>query len=497
MIQHNPCAAGVNLRHVLPQAEFFGDHADDVRVSSISHDPRQCREGDLFVALDGAEFDAHESAREAIERGAIAILAERILPIPVPVVVVEDARVALGHVCQALVNNPTTRLKTIGITGTNGKTVTSLLVASVLAAARRRVGVMGSLGSSDEQLPSLGNTTPSAPELARWLANVEASGCRDAVMELSSESLARHLPAGAQFDAAIFTNIRRDHLELHGNLDNYRNAKARLLGKLKAGGFAVVNADCPGSRYLFSQINHPVITYGMKNPAEVTAEILERHKSEQTFLLTAGSETVAVRTQMIGEHHVYNCLAAAATGLVLGIDLPTIARGLESLESVPGRLERIECGQEFGVYVDVASTPDTLAAALTAVKSVTQGKVFCVYGMSGEGQRHDRPLLGRVLERHCDRPILTGDGDAGRSPLQIAHEFIDGFQRPGKAHILPDRTKAIRWALSEAQPGDTVLIAGRDSLLPLSQETETDAYQAAQEYLYDDEPVILPFPTAA
>jgi UDP-N-acetylmuramoyl-L-alanyl-D-glutamate--2,6-diaminopimelate ligase len=262
-------------------------------------------------------------------------------------------------------------------------------------------------------------------------------------------------------DVGVVTNVRRDHIDFHGSLQNYRRAKSLLFRQLKPDGVAVVNADDPSSKFVLQAVDQPVLTVGMHLPAELTATVIERHAGEQTFLLTAGNETVAVQTQMIGDHHVHNCLSAAAVGLLSGLDLTTIARGLESVGRIPGRMEPIVCGQPFGVYVDRARTPDTLAVTLRALRSVTSGRLICVFGAAGGIDGSQRPLLGRVVERGADLGVITNDNPRHEQPLQIAHDIIDGYGRPARSHILPDRAEAIRWALSQARPGDAVLIAGK------------------------------------
>ena len=261
-------------------------------------------------------------------------------------------------------------------------------------------------------------------------------------------------------DAAVLTNLRRDHIEHHGSVLNYRRAKTRIFEYLKPSGFAVVNLDDPGSRLALSMLNWPVITIGMREEADVTAEVVERHASEQTFLLTAGSDTVPVRTRMIGEHHVANCLAAAAVGLVQGLDVTTIARGLESVERVPGRMDRIECGQPFGVFVDCADNADRLAVCLNSLRRATRGRLYCVLGCDSRQARDERALLGRVVERGADLAVLTDGCEPSDMPLQKVHDILDGYDRPARAHVIPSRDQAIRWALDQAAAGDSVLIAG-------------------------------------
>jgi len=479
-------ARGISLREVLPECRFFS--GDDVRITACCGDSRNVMPGDLFAAMVGSRQDGHDFAFEAVQRGAGAILAERPLPVDVPVSIVSNARAAFGRVCQALAGHPSRRLNVVGVTGTNGKTTTAMLIASILKESGRQVGVMSSLGYCDtERIEHGPETTPAAPELAQWLARMEAAGCSHAVVEVSSRALARYDTSGIEFDAAAVTNVRRDHLDLHGSVMNYRKTKGRLLRQLRPEGCAVLNADDAGSKLFLSKLENPVLTVGMRFPAELTAEVVERHRSEQTFLLCAGSETIPVRTQTIGDHYVANCLTAAAMGLVYGIDLPTVVRGLESAGQVPRRLERIECGQPFSVFVDCARTPDALAAGLKAVKRVTTGRVICVFGAPGDGDQGDRPLLGRVLERGAGISVIAG-GDDVAEPLQVAHDLLDGYERPGRAHVIPDRAKAIHWALGEASPGDSVLIAGREfAELPDvdARHEQFDDRELASKWLYE------------
>lgn len=451
-------AGGVRLSDFLPRAQFFGG---EIRVTSCTSDWSCCQPGDLYAALTEADADGHEFVQHAIKRGATAILSERPIAVPVPVCVVDDTRIAFGRLCQALARNPSRQMCVTGVSGTSGKTVTSHLIASILRTAEFRTGLTTTLGCWDsrERQP-LRHATPSPAEAAQRMARMVASGCTHAVLEVSSEALATRRIAGVELDVAVLTNVRSNHLDLHGSVLNYRTAKSRLFTHLKPDGFAVVNADDPGSKLALARLEHPAVTVGIRSSAEITARVIERSAWEQTFLLHAGNETIPVRTSAIGDHHIYNCLAAAATGLVLGIDLVTVVRGLEQLDPLPGRLERLECGQPFRVFVDTSNTPDRLAAALGAVRGATQGRVICVFGAESAGDKSQRPSLGRVVEKMAHVGVLTSSQPRPEKPLQIVHDLLDGYERPAKAHILPDRKRAILFALEQARPGDAVLIAG-------------------------------------
>ena len=474
--------AAISVREMLPDSQFFGDR--DVRVSSCTSDPKRCRRGGLFVAVQTPESDGHDRVGEAVRRGAAAVIAERHLAVRAPLYLVPDSREAYGRICHRLADLPSRHLCTVGITGTNGKTTTSLLIASVLRAAGCPTGMLNSLIYDDALRCEPAPQSAQPAELARWLARMRDNGCSHAVVEASSRALAERTTAGLELDAAVLTNMRRDHLDFHGSIINYRRAKARLFDHLKPGGFVVANADDPATRFLLRNIEHPVLTVGMRAAAELCARVVERHAGEQTFLLTAGTETAAVQTALIGDHHVYNCLAAAAVGLVLGIDLTTVARGLEAVMWIEGRMEPIVCGQPFGVYVDHGHTPDALAMTLKTLRQVTSGRILCVFGLDTVGDPLQRAQLGRVLERGADLGVIAGGGTCWQESLKVAHDMLDGYDRPARAHLLPDRAEAVRWILSQAGPGDAVLIAGRANRA-VPAESSRDVRQAARQWLLE------------
>jgi UDP-N-acetylmuramoyl-L-alanyl-D-glutamate--2,6-diaminopimelate ligase len=376
--------------------------------------------------------------------------------------VVPDTRLAYGQICHQLCGNPSQRMKVVGVTGTNGKTSTSLLIQSVFNMAGIRSGVMGTLGYCDGATMSNASlTTPPAHTLADHLARMRGNGCTHGVVEVSSHALAQMRTAGVEFDVACVTNVRRDHLDFHGSLRNYRNTKARLFEQVRGSGLAVVNADDSVCRQYLDEINLPALTIGMKHPAEVTATLVERFPSEQTFLLHCGNETIPVRTRMIGDHHIYNCLIATAVGLGYEIDLPTIVRGLEAIDHIPGRLQRIECGQAFRVFVDYAHTADALRSTLMTLREVTDGRLICVFGAGGDRDREKRPLMGRQVTNFADVAVVTDDNPRGEDPSAIIRDILRGIDETIEAVVEPDRAAAIEYALSIAEEGDCVVIAGK------------------------------------
>jgi UDP-N-acetylmuramoyl-L-alanyl-D-glutamate--2,6-diaminopimelate ligase len=340
-------------------------------------------------------------------------------------------------------------------------TTVARLLAAVFRAAGGSIGTLDSFGfwDGEEDRPAMGGSL-SAPELARSLAQMSAAGATHAVVEFSSRELSQHVPAGVTLDAVCLTNVGRNHLDWHGSLENYRQAKRRIFEYLHADGIAVLNADDPFSVEILSSLNHPALTFGLRLPAEITAQIVEQHLNEQTFLLSAGEDSVGVRTAIVGDHHVYNCLTAAAMALGYGIELPAIARGLEAVDALPGRMERVACGQDFAVVVDAADSSDRLRLCLRAARQATSGRLTCVFGARDDGDRGDWPAIGRVLGAMADEAVLTTGSTAIDGSHRACLEIRSGFAESRKARVILDRADAIAWALAQASAGDTVVIAG-------------------------------------
>jgi UDP-N-acetylmuramoyl-L-alanyl-D-glutamate--2,6-diaminopimelate ligase len=452
-----PALSGISLRQLLPDGQFVGSR--DVFVRSCCGHWSECEPDDLYVAIVDSDSDGHDHVGQAIQRGACGVVGERLLAIRSPQCIVEDTRQAYGRVCHALAGDPSTQLTAIGVTGSAGKTVTAHLIGSILASGGAPAGVLSSIESQPSR-GAHGRFEVNSPRLAKWLATQVLEGRRHAILEAASCDLAQHCFAGTELDVAVITNLRREHLNFHTTTENYRQAKARLLDYLKPTGFSVVNADDPHCAQLLDRLDCPALTFGLRAEAEVTGRVLETSLSEQTILIRAGNQSVPVRTRMIGQHHVSDCLAAAAVALALGWDLPQIAQGLERAESIPGRLEGVRCGQPFGVFVDVSDTPQQLATALHALRQVTRGRLICVATQHRGQSADDRRRIGKVLEKSADHAILTSEQLAPPLIYEPFHQVLDGFDRPQAAQIIPDRIRAVEQALAWAQPADTVLIAG-------------------------------------
>lgn len=455
-VQANPA---IRLSDVLPSAQLIG--ASDIFFRSCCGMWKDCQPEDLFVAIVDAEQDGHDYTREAVRRGATAVVTERLLTTKQPQCIVPDTREAYGQICQALAGMPSQKIKTIGVSGTDGKTVTCHLIRGILNLSGRPNGIVSSIevdcGANYHSVPS---QELNPPRLAEQLTQMVLSDCEYAVLEVPSVSLAKRCLSGVQLDVAVLTNIRENKLDFHGSPQNYRRAKMRLLKQLKPTGVAVLNADDPTSHFLLDHIQVPVLTIGMKQEAHVVARLIERTASEQTFTITAGAESVAVRTSIIGDQHIYNCLSATAVGLTHGLDLATIAAGLESVGQIPGRLERIECGQDFGVWIDAGTNAGQLATAIRTLKQVTAGKVWTVCSVDDGQSDLQRQRIGEVIEKASHHAVITRTSVGPTVDYEPTHQILDGFQNPARAHVIPNRFKAIQFALTNAKKGDAVLVTG-------------------------------------
>ena len=451
--------AGIPVKKILPSAKLIG--GSEISISSCCGHWQDVQPGDVYVAVIGPDIDGHEFAYQAVENGAIAVVTERLLAIDKPQIVVDDTRRAYGEICHSLAGSPSTRLTTIGVSGTDGKTVTSHLIQSILRAADRPTGLISSIEvSADRKNHAVPNKKISPPAIAEQLSSMVLGKCNHAVVEIPSMALADRSLSGVKLDVAVLTNIRRDPDNFHGNSKNYARAFLRMLDHLNDTGLAVINADDPKSHFLLEQIKCPTLTVAIKQDANVTAKILERSNSDQVFSITAGSESVIIRTAMIGDQHVMNCLAATAVGLALGIGLQTISKGIESAEKIPGRMQRVECGQPFGVWIDSATSATQLANALRTVRQVVKGKVWCVCSVDPDQSKLQRRLMGEVVERASHHAVVTRTSADQMVDYEPIHQLLDGFEKPENAQVIPNRFKAIEWALEKARPGDAVLVSG-------------------------------------
>jgi UDP-N-acetylmuramoyl-L-alanyl-D-glutamate--2,6-diaminopimelate ligase len=422
-----------------------------VALGAITHDSRRVGPGTLFCCLPGAHADGHDFAPTAVQAGAVALLVERRLDLPgdpaVSQVVVADARVAMGYLSAAFFARPSERLRVVGVTGTNGKTTTTHLLAAVLEAHGWRTGILGTLSGV--------HTTPEAPDLQARLAAFVHDGVAAVAMEVSSHALALHRVDGTRFAAGVFTNLGRDHLDLHGTMERYFAAKARLFERGRCA-IGVVNVDDVHGRLLLDAAEIPMTTFSLGDVRDV--EIGPTHHA----YTWRGQR---VRVGIGGRFNVRNSLAAATVAQALDVPLDTIVRGLGAAGPVPGRFEPVDSGQDFTVVVDYAHTPDGLEEVLATAREVADGRrVIVVFGCGGDRDREKRPEMGEVAARLADVVVVTSDNPRSEDPGAIIAEVLQGVpaERAGRpVHAEPDRRAAIGVALRAAGAGDVVVIAGK------------------------------------
>ena len=471
----------VTLRRLFPQASFVG--CGDLRVTHATDRSRDCGPNSLFAVIRGTRADGNQFVREALDRGATALLSDRPhADVAVPQCIVPDVRKAYAELWNALMAQPTRHLGLAGVTGTNGKTTTTWLIRSILQASGRQTGLLGTIEYHDgvgREPASL--TTPDSATLSRWLAAMVSQQTMHAAMELSSHALDQRRTAGTQLDAAIITNITQDHFDYHLNFTAYRRSKLRIFDLLKPAGLAIVNIDDRGSRSCLEESPKRTMTYGFDPAADVRAEAVEATLCGTNFRLCCGAEEYPVQTRLIGRHNVSNCLAAAAVGMHFGASPQQIAAGIAALECVPGRMEPIECGQPFQVFVDYAHTDDALRNAIRSLRPLTLRRILCVFGAGGDRDRTKRPLLGKAASE-ADLPIVTSDNPRSEDPSMIVRDILGGFDAERRQpYVEVDRERAIRWALQHAGPGDAVLIAGKGH--------ETEQICGASRQHFDDREV--------
>jgi len=413
----------------LAPTDVVGDGAIEIR--ELAYDAREVPRDSLFFCVPGARADGHEFAAEALERGAVALVAERRLELDAPQVVVPSVRTAMPRAAVQFFGDPTARLPVAAITGTNGKTTTAYLLWSILAAAGERPGLLTNVERRvGGEVREVGLNTPESIDLQRLFKEMLEQGNRACVMEATSMASAKGRLEGARFAVLVFTNLTQDHLDFHGTMEEYFESKRRL----------------------FAQATRAVVNVGDEYGERLAAEL----PAAMTF--RPDDELPDVELKLAGRFNVENALAAAAAARALGVGEAAIKQGIEAVDRVPGRFERVDEGQPFTVLVDYAHTPGALETALRAARELGRGgRLICVFGAGGDRDRVKRPLMGRVVAELADVSLVTSDNPRGEDPAAIAAEVVDGLG----LEVELDRRRAIEHVLESAQPGDVVVIAGK------------------------------------
>jgi len=434
----------------------------------VRYDSRDVRPRDLFVAVSGLKQDGHAYVESAARRGAQAAVVERFVPeADLPQVRVPNARRALAILAGEETGHPSRELTLAGVTGTNGKTTTAHLIRAVLEEAGMKAGIIGTVGYEfDGRHESAPHTTPEAPDLMRMLRDWRSRGATAVAMEVSSHALSLERTYGLAFDVGVFTNLTQDHLDFHGTLEAYRDAKARLFRAESRGDrtkrfTGAINVDDPAGTWLKAHADCPVLGFGTGPGADLRAEDIRLRPDGTSFRVREGSQGIELSLRLRGAFNAMNALAAFAAGRVLGIPSDSIVAGIERVASVPGRLEPVDAGQPFQVLVDYAHTPDALERALEAVLAFRPARVLCVFGCGGDRDKGKRPLMGAVAARLADQVILTSDNPRSEDPLAILREIEAGVRGAVNVRTIPDRAEAIAALIDAAAPRDALLIAGK------------------------------------
>ncbi|MCM3746310.1 UDP-N-acetylmuramoyl-L-alanyl-D-glutamate--2,6-diaminopimelate ligase [Paenibacillus pasadenensis] len=457
------------LASQLRTARLIGDGATE--ITRVERDSRAVKPGDLFLCLPGHTVDGHDFAAQAVAAGASALVVERPLQLDVPQLVTGSSRHAMAVLADYFYGHPSRSLSVIGVTGTNGKTTTTYLIERILADNGSRPGVIGTIEMryAGQSYPMSG-TTPEALDLQRDLAAMRDAGTTHVAMEVSSHALEQGRVKGVHYRTAIFTNLTQDHLDYHGTMDVYREAKGLLFSRLgnsygNESSFAVLNADDPAAERYKQLTAAEVVTYGVDSPADVQASNIRITAGGTSFHVSSFAGETDITLQMVGKFNVYNALAAISAGLLEGVSLEAVKASLESVPGVPGRVESVNAGQDFAVIVDYAHTPDGLENVLKAVREFAEHRVITVFGCGGDRDRTKRPIMGEIASRYSDYTIVTSDNPRTENPETILLDIEVGLQKANvpqeRYELQVDRRAAIEKAVEMASPGDVVLIAGK------------------------------------
>ncbi len=436
----------------------------DIDIKGIAYDSRSVEKGYIFVCIKGFSQDGHKYAKMAEEKGAAVIVAEDKVDVGIPVVYTDNARRAVADIACRFYDNPSAKFSLVGITGTNGKTTTTYLIKSILEAAGKRVGVIGTnqniIGDKVLVTQSTTPTTPNALELQQLFAEMADSGAEYVVMEVSSHALELDRVYGCRFDVGVFTNLTQDHLDFHKTMENYLAAKAKLFDMSKKG---VVNIDDDGGRKIVdTKKSCDILTVGIENKAELYAHNININARGDSFTVDYSGKSYDMHLGIPGKFSVYNAMSAIGAALSLGVDMETIKRGLDDASGVMGRVEVVPTDTPYTVIIDYAHTPDGLENIIEAVREFADGRVITLFGCGGDRDSTKRAVMGEISGRLSDYTVITSDNPRTENPSAIIEQIVEGMKKTdGRYTVIENRREAIGWALDFAEKGDIVILAGK------------------------------------
>lgn len=431
----------------------------DVEITSVTSDSRMVSEGSLFVCIKGKNFDGHDVATQMLEKGAAAIVCEKDLGLKNQVIV-KDTRIAYSTICANWFERPDKKLKIIGVTGTNGKTTITTVLKQVLTGMGYKVGLIGtSQNEIGDKILHTERTTPEPFDLFELYSKMADEKCEYVVMEVSSQALEQRRIGPVHFAAAIFTNLTQDHLDVHGTMEQYYQAKKLIFDICD---FAIINADDEAGRRYFSEITCPKYTYSIENMADYYADCIKLSASGSSFWFSDNTRTQHVEFSMPGYFNVSNITAVLACCEKLGLSSEKVIEEISKCKGVKGRAEIIPTGRDFTIMCDYAHTPDALENVLPNVREFTEGRLICLFGCGGNRDKKKRPLMAKAAAKFSDFLIITSDNPRNEDPDEIIKDILAGIEETEIPYItITDRREAIYYSIKNAQKGDVIVLAGK------------------------------------
>ena len=454
----------MKLSELLKDIEIIMATADlDMEISDISYDSRKTRSGDLFVAIKGFESDGHKFISAAREKGAVAVICEIVPDSDLPYIIVENSRLALALASRNFFDNPAGEMEIIGVTGTNGKTTTTMLTKQVIEACTgKKLALIGTNHNMiGMEILETEHTTPESYELQKLFRRMADAGCDAVVMEVSSHALALERVAGVHFSIAVFTNLTQDHLDFHHSMEEYAEAKAKLFERCDR---AVINLDDSWGEFMCERAACSVFTYSESDlAADLIAKDIRLSPSDVRFVALVGqTEIERVSLGVPGSFSVYNAMSTIAAAHLFGISLKEVSAALKNVSGVKGRVEVVPTPEDYTILIDYAHTPDALQNVLCSMSEVSAGRVVAVFGCGGDRDKGKRPIMGNIGTQYSDYAIITSDNPRTEDPAAIIADIVAGVREPkSKYTVIEDRAKAICYAIDNHQPGDVIILAGK------------------------------------